>query len=261
MVKIFDKFFIKKKEEFSRIFQNPDAPSENFEKFLEFFNSLDIEIFEKIFKKLPIFVEFEKMLSENRSKIVAIGECGLDFHYIDGTDDGKNPADLENLSDRAKWQIENQKFWWLMQWKFAEKYDFPIVIHSRDTGYATADFMKKFSIKRAVMHSYAENTEIAKKLLDFSDEIYFSFSGIVTYKKATLIQETAKIVPLDRILVETDSPFLSPEPFRGKSNNPSRTFYVLDKIFSLRNEENEEIEKQIFENSLRFYGLDIFRTL
>lgn len=206
-------------------------------------------------------MEFEKMLSENREKIVAIGECGLDFHYIDGTDDGKNPANLQNLSEKAKWQIENQKFWWLCQWKFAEKYDFPLVIHSRDTGHATADFMKKFSIKKAVMHSYAENPEIAKKLLDFSDEIYFSFSGIVTYKKSLEIQETVKIVPLDRILVETDSPFLSPEPFRGKQNNPSRTFYVLEKIFSLRDEENEEIENQIFENSLRFYGVDLEKNL
>lgn len=196
------------------------------------------------------------MIIENPEEIVAIGECGFDFHYIDGTDDGKIPADLQNLSEKAKWQIENQKFWWLAQWKLAQKHDFPLVIHTRDARDATIRFMKKFNINRVVMHCYSEDPEMARELLDFSDEIYFSFSGIVTYKKSLAIQETAKITPLNRILVETDSPFLAPQIVRGSVNNPSNTVYNLEKIFELRDESPEEIENRIFENSLRFYSID-----
>lgn len=240
---------------FSDIFKNPEFPSENFKKFLEFLNAFDAEIFDKIFEEISFFKKLEKLIFENRDKIVAIGECGLDFHYIDGTNDGKIPADLQNLSDRAKWQIENQKFWWLCQWKLAQKYDFPLVIHSRDTGHATADFMQKFQITHAVMHSYAENPEIAKKLLDFSGEIYFSFSGIVTYKNAQNVAETAKIIPENRILVETDSPFLSPVPVRGTTNNPSNTRFILEKIAELRGEKIEILEEKIFQNSKNFYKI------
>ena len=129
------------------------------------------------------------------------------------------------------------------------------MIHTRDARDATLDFMKKFDINRLVMHCYSENPAMARELLDFSDEIYFSFSGIVTYKKSLEIQETAKIVPLNRILVETDSPFLAPQPVRGTTNHPANTRYNLEKIFELRSENNEQIEAQIFENSKKFYAL------
>lgn len=228
---------------------------EDFENFLLKIYAENADFWDKIFSNNPVLSEFEKMIFENRDLVVAIGECGLDFHYLDGTDDGKTPMDFSQISEKAIWQIQNQKFYWLAQWKLAQKYHFPLVIHTRDARDATLDFMKKFDINRLVMHCYSENPAMARELLDFSDEIYFSFSGIVTYKKSLEIQETAKIVPLDRILVETDAPFLAPQPVRGTTNHPANTRYNLEKIFELRSENNEQIEAQIFENSKKFYAL------
>lgn len=228
---------------------------EDFENFLLKIYAENADFWDKIFSNNPVLSEFEKMISENRDLVVAIGECGLDFHYLDGTDDGKTPMDFSQISEKAIWQIQNQKFYWLAQWKLAQKYHFPLVIHTRDARDATLDFMKKFDINRLVMHCYSENPAMARELLDFSDEIYFSFSGIVTYKKSLEIQETAKIVPLDRILVETDAPFLAPQPVRGTTNHPANTRYNLEKIFELRSESNAQIEAQIFENSKKFYAL------
>jgi len=91
--------------------------------------------------------------------------------------------------------------------------------------------------------------------MDYSDEIFFSFSGIVTYKKSLAVQEAARLLPLDRILVETDAPFLSPQAVRGTINEPANVRYVLEAIQDLRTEDQTEVEGTIFENSLRVYGL------
>jgi TatD DNase family protein len=118
---------------------------------------------------------FEKLIIENRDVIVAIGETGFDHHYLDGTDDGKIPVDLKNLSPKAQEQIENQKRWWILQWELAKKYDLPLVIHTRDARDATADFMIEHGIDRAVIHCYSEDPEFADRLMRFSPEIYFAF--------------------------------------------------------------------------------------
>ena len=105
------------------------------------------------------------------------------------------------------------------------------------------------------MHCFSEDWDFARELLDFSSEIYFSFSGILTYKNAPTIQEAASKIPLERILIETDAPFLAPQPVRGTTNEPANTLYVLEKLVELRTEWREEIEKRVYDNSLRFYGL------
>lgn len=105
------------------------------------------------------------------------------------------------------------------------------------------------------MHCFSEDITFARELMEFSDNIYFSFSGIVTYKSAPLIQEAAMKLPLNRILIETDAPFLSPQPVRGTVNEPANTRFVLDKICELRTESREEIEDTIYENSKRVFGI------
>ncbi len=200
--------------------------------------------------------KMDRLVSENRDIIVAIGECGFDFHYLDGTDGGKKPIDLANLSERAKRQMENQKKWLLAEWNLAQKYDLPLVIHTRDARDMTLEFMRENQINRAVMHCFSEDLDFARELHDFSEGIYFSFSGIVTYKKSDSIREAAKNLPLDRILVETDSPFLAPQPVRGQVCEPSFTRMNLEMIQEIRAESPEEIENRIFENSCRFYGFD-----
>lgn len=202
-----------------------------------------------------IIDRFDILIKENRKYIVGIGETGFDFHYIDGTDGGTKRADFENLSEKATSQIENQKKWWMAQWKLAQKYDLPLIIHTRDARDVTLEYMIQNHIDRCVMHCFSEDLYFAQKLLDFSDEIYFSFSGILTYKKSETIQEVARNISLHRILVETDAPFLSPQAVRGTVNEPANTRYTLEKLIQLRNESAWEIEKQVYENSLRFYKI------
>lgn len=96
--------------------------------------------------------------------------------------------------------------------------------------------MRENVINRCVMHCFSEDWDFAHELLDFSSEIYFSFSGILTYKNAPKIQEAASKIPLERILIETDSPFLAPQPVRGTTNEPANTLYVLEKLVELRTE-------------------------
>lgn len=201
--------------------------------------------------------DFEQLVAENRDIIVAIGETGFDHHYLDGTDGGNVAVNMELLSDKALEQIENQKRWWLAQWELAKRYDLPLVIHTRDARDATAEFMIENGINRAVIHCYSEDPAFAQKLMDFSDEIYFAFGGILTYKKSEQVQATAQMLPLNRILLETDAPFLSPQAVRGTVNDPSNTRYILEKLIELRTESAEEIERVVYENSLRFYGIKI----
>lgn len=199
--------------------------------------------------------DLENILIQNRKFIVAVGETWLDFHYLDGTEWWKNPINWDTISEKALQEIEAQKNWWRIQHELAFRYDLPLIIHSRDAREATLEFMKEEWIGRAVMHCFSEDWQFARDLIDFSNEIYFSFSGIVTYKNATKIQEAAKKIPLERILVETDAPFLAPQPVRGEVCEPAFTRYTLEKIAELRGISTEEIEDKIYENSLRFYQL------
>lgn len=105
------------------------------------------------------------------------------------------------------------------------------------------------------MHCYSEDLSFAERILDIVPDVYFSFSGILTYPKATAIQETARYLPLERILVETDAPFLSPQPVRGTVNEPANVRYVLEKLCEIRNEPREMIEQTVYENSRCVYGI------
>ncbi len=199
--------------------------------------------------------QFESLILENRDLIVAIGETGLDFHYLDGCDEGRIAFDPNQPSTKALQQIEQQKAWWIIQWELAQKYDLPLVIHSRDARDETREFMKDHGVDRCVIHCFSEDWEFARELLDLSSEIYFSFSWILTYKSSQKIQEAASRIPLTRILIETDAPFLAPQAVRGTVNEPANTRYVLEKLVELRSESREEIERVVYENSLRFYGI------
>lgn len=206
-------------------------------------------------KGQEIFHKLDTLIQNHREKIVAVGETGLDFHYLDGSDGGTRAVSLENLSEKAKSQIQNQKDWWLAQSSLAQKYGLPLVIHTRDAREVTLVFMRENSINRCVMHCFSEDFDFAKDLMDFSNEIYFSFSGIVTYKSAPKIADAAARLPLSRMLTETDAPFLSPQAVRGTVNEPANTRFVLEKIIELRSESAQEIEDMLYENALRFFCL------
>ncbi len=184
-----------------------------------------------------------KLVETHRDIVVAIGETGFDNHY------------LSQETSQRLWEIEAQHYWFERLAIMAHDYELPLIIHSRDARRETIDAIKKYKVKNAVIHCFSEDYGFAQELIDYSNEIYFSFSGILTYPNAPEIQEAAKKIPLDRILIETDAPFLSPQKVRGKVNEPSHTRYVMEFLANIRNESLEVVERVVFENSLKFYGI------
>ena len=178
--------------------------------------------------------EIISLIDSNQSdpKLVGIGEVGLDYYH------GKESilAQQEILSTLLG-EAKERKM--------------PVIIHSRDAAADTYQAIKSYNGGiSGVIHCFTYDYEYGKKFADLG--FFISFSGIVAFKNATDIHDAAKKLPLDSILIETDAPFLAPPPFRGKRNDPSNLVYILEKIFSLRDESNSTIETAIFENSMKF---------
>lgn len=170
------------------------------------------------------------------NKVVAIGEIGLDYYY------DFSPRDIQE--DVFAEQME-----------LANKLDLPFIIHSRDASNDTYEMVKKYKNNvDCVLHCYSQSKEMAKLYLDLG--CYLSFAGPVTFKKSTNLQEVAKYTPLDRIFIETDSPYLSPEPKRGKKNEPSNIIYTGKKIAELKEISEEQLFKSTYNNAVRFFKLD-----
>ena len=169
------------------------------------------------------------------SNIVAIGETGLDYFRSEG--------DLEWQRDRFRRHIAA-----------AKESKKPLIIHMRD---ATEDTLRVLKEEKAdeiggVMHCFVEDWETAQKAMDLN--FYISFSGIVTFNSAKELKEVAKRMPADKYLVETDSPYLAPVPFRGKPNEPAYVRNVAEHIAELRKESVEDIAKQTTKNYFRLFG-------
>lgn len=148
-------------------------------------------------------------------KVIAIGETGLDYYW---------------QKDKPEWQRERFR----THIRAAKRCHKPLVVHTRDSAEDTLRLLQEEGAETAggVMHCFTENWEIASKALDLG--FYLSFSGIVTFKNAAIVKEVAQRSPLDRILVETDSPYLAPVPYRGKPNEPAYVRYVAEEIAKLR---------------------------
>ena len=170
-------------------------------------------------------------------RVVAIGELGLDLFKA------------ENLNEQLSVLLP--------QLKLAHELDLPVIVHCRDAAKEMLEVLSKLSIEgycpRGVMHCWSGNVQQMREFLAFG--FYISFSGNVTFKKATEIHECAKEVPSTRFLVETDSPFLSPVPHRGKRNEPSFVKHVVDKISELRGESFSEIAEKTTQNARELFGL------
>ncbi|EKD66793.1 MAG: hypothetical protein ACD_49C00009G0018 [uncultured bacterium (gcode 4)] len=198
-----------------------------------------------VWENLDIKTEIEKLdklVEKERENIVAIWEIWFDYFHLN--------------EDKIEEEKEKQKELFFRQVEIAKKYNLPVIIHTRNARDDTLKYIKESEIKKFVIHCFTENYEFAQDIMDYSPEAYFWFSGIVTFKKASDIQDAASKIPLSKILVETDAPYLTPEPFRWqKINTSGYTKFVLEKIKELRPESREEIENQIFENSLSFYWI------
>ena len=166
-------------------------------------------------------------------KVVAIGETGLDYFRLTG--------DLDWQRNRFRQHI-----------RAAKACGLPLIIHTRSSSEDTLAIMREEGAAQArgVMHCFTESWDVAQQSMDMN--FYISFSGIVTFKNATSLQDVATKMPLDRLLIETDSPYLAPVPHRGKLNDPSKVIHVAEKIAELRSVPVSLIEEASTDN---FYTL------
>ena len=167
-----------------------------------------------------------------RPKVVGIGETGLDYHWCKG--------DLAWQHQRFDLHIEA-----------ANRSGLPLVVHTRDAAEDTMRLLREHQAHAGVIHCFTEDVRIAKLALDLG--FYISFSGIVTFKNATAIQEAARYVPLDRLLVETDAPYLTPVPKRGKPNEPAYVSHTAAFVAQLRGDSLENIAQATTANCLRLF--------
>lgn len=187
--------------------------------------------------------QLEEFVRRNGDKVVGIGETGLDYYHL--------------TKGRKEVQIKAQRAFFAAQASLAERLDLPLIIHTRDAAADTIEQIKLSGVRRAVIHCYSESPAFARELLAWSDNIYFSFSGMLTYAKSAAIRDAARLIPLDRILVETDAPFLVPQAVRDqfRINEPAFVRHVMDFFKTLRPEPADEIERILWENSNRCFGL------
>lgn len=177
--------------------------------------------------------DFIYELVEN-SKVVAIGEIGLDYHW--GGDK------------------ERQKELFIKQIEIANELGKPVVIHSRDADMDMLEILKNHKIENGfVMHCFSSSAEILKEVLKLG--AYVSIAGPVTFKNARSLIEVAKLVPEDKLLIETDAPYLTPEPYRGKRNEAAYVVHTAQKIADLREISLEKLAEMTTENAKRFYKI------
>ena len=177
--------------------------------------------------------EIEKLIG-TCNKIVAIGEIGLDYYY----------------DTNKEWQKDA----FVRQIKIANKYDLPIVIHTRDAVMDTISILKENDVKnKGVFHCCPFNRELIKEALKL--DFYISFSGTVTFKNSKNAGEMVNMVPLDRMLIETDSPYLAPEPVRGSRNDSRNLKYIVEKIAEYKGIKPEEIAKYTYDNAKNIYKI------
>ena len=181
--------------------------------------------------------QFEQFIEENKDskKIVAIGEIGLDYYW------NKENADL-------------QKYTFKRQIKIANLMNLPIVIHTREAVMDTLEILKKNTVnKKGVFHCCPLNRELVKEALKLG--FYISFAGPVTFKNSKNADEIIELCPLEKMLIETDSPYLSPEPFRGKRNDSRNVKFIAEKIASVKQIPVEEIAKITYKNASNIFEI------
>ncbi|CAN7375519.1 TatD family hydrolase [Rhizobacter sp. LjRoot28] len=171
-----------------------------------------------------------------RPRVVAIGETGLDYYRLDG----RSVADMEWQRERFRVHIRASRATGL-----------PLIIHTRSASDDTVRLLGEEGAEAGVFHCFTESMEVARAALDLG--FYISFSGILTFKNAADLREVAAWVPLDRCLIETDSPYLAPVPYRGKTNNPSYVPFVARQIAELKGLAVEAVAEATSENFERLF--------
>lgn len=181
-------------------------------------------------------IEELREMVKNNDKVVAIGEIGLDYYY--------------DLSSR-----ELQKKWFIRQIELANELGVPFIVHDRDAHGDTFEIIKKYKNPETecVLHCYSGALDLAKEYIKMG--CYISIPGTVTFKNNRKTVEVAENIPLEWMFIETDSPYLTPVPFRGKRNDPSKVKYVAEKIAEIRGISYEEVCKATRENAKKFFKI------
>ena len=177
--------------------------------------------------------EYRRLVREN-PKIKAVGEIGLDYHYED------IPREIQKRAFRA-------------QMALAEELRLPVIVHEREAHEDGMRIVEEFPSVKGVFHCYSGSAEMAKWLV--SRGWYIGFTGVLTFKNARKAVETAASIPLDRIVLETDCPYMSPEPFRGRRNDPGRLYRMAEALAQIRDLPVEKIHEITMDNGKRLYRI------
>ena len=182
------------------------------------------------------FIQFMKEQAVSNKKVIAIGEIGLDYYWNDP-------------------EPELQKKWFIRQLDLAKEINKPVIIHSREAAKDTEDILSSAEYRDipGVMHCYSYSPEMAKKYLDRG--FYLGVGGVVTYKNARKLVDTVEMMPLSQLLLETDSPYLTPVPHRGKRNSSLNLKYIVEKIAEIKNMSEDEIIEITNENARRLFRI------
>ena len=180
-------------------------------------------------------LEEYRMLCKQNSKIKAIGEIGLDYHYED------IPREIQLKAFR-------------MQMELARELGLPVIVHEREAHEDGMKVVDEFPEVKGVFHCYSGSAEMAKELIKRG--WYIGFTGVLTFKNARKAVEVASSIPLDRIVIETDCPYMAPEPFRGKRNDPGKIYRMAEKLAEIRGLTLEEIHRITVENGKKLYRID-----
>ena len=172
-------------------------------------------------------IEGLKKLSTHK-KVVAIGEIGLDFYY--------------DLSER-----DVQRFWFKKQLELSKELDLPVIIHSREASQETFDIIKQSGVNKGVIHCYSGSAQMALDYVNMG--FYIGIGGVITFSNAKKLIEVAEKVPLDKILIETDCPYLSPVPNRGKRNDSRNLLYVVEKLAEVKKMEPSTVSNVTKDNA------------
>lgn len=182
-------------------------------------------------------LEYGKIIDRaSDPKMIAVGEIGLDYHY------NNSPPEVQRKAFEHQLQIACDQ-------------DLPVIIHTRDADEDTRAILRNFSSKlkrKGVIHSFTSRKDLAEFVL--AEGFYIGFNGIITFKKAENVQEVVKITPVERILFETDSPFLTPVPHRGKENAPYYLPFVAAKVAELKQTDLEELKATVLSNSYNCFS-------
>jgi len=177
-----------------------------------------------------------RQLAEEQHKLIAIGETGLDYHYMN------SPAEIQQQAFRKQLQL-------------AVELNLPVILHSREAETDTLNILQEFPVpSHGVAHSFTSSIEMARTLVEMG--WYLGINGIVTFKNAEDLRKVVRWLPLDRLLLETDSPFLAPIPFRGKPNKPAHIPAIATFIAELREISLEELAQQTTANAQRLFNFD-----